>query len=322
MKEFAKPIVIVSKCLGFANCRYNGLTISDEFVDQLRSFVEFRPVCPELEIGLGVPRDPVRIVSVAGELKLMQPATNKDLTEPMLGFVHSFLTSLQEVDGFILKYRSPSCGLKDIKVYPGTGKVASRGKAKGFFGGAVAEKFPYLAVEDEGRLRNFRIREHFLTRLFTLANFRKVKVAHAMKELVRFHSENKLLLMAYNQTQLRILGRIVANPEKKPVGELVRDYEEQLSKALLRTPKYTSNINILLHALGYFSKSLSHSEKAFFLETIEKYRTGTIPLSVNINLLKAWIIRFDKQYLRQQTFFEPYPEALMAITDSGKGRDL
>ncbi|MBC8235232.1 DUF1722 domain-containing protein [bacterium] len=322
MREFAKPIVIVSKCLGFAHCRYNGLIISDEFVEKLKLMVDFHPVCPEVEIGLGIPRDPVRVVAANSEFRLIQPATDKDVTEQMNSFVNSFLNSHTDVDGFILKSRSPSCGIKDVKIYPGTGKVMSTGKCNGFFGGAVTEKSPYLALEDEGRLTNFRIREHFLTKLFTLASFREVKAANAMKELVRFHSENKYLLMAYNQVQLRLLGKIVANQEKKPVSDVMNNYEEHLWQALARMPRYTSNINVLMHTMGYFSNELSTSEKAFFLDTIEKYRTGTIPLSVNINLLKSWIIRFEEQYLMPQTFFEPYPEALMEITDSGKGRKL
>jgi uncharacterized protein YbbK (DUF523 family) len=167
--EFVKPQVFISKCLGFAKCRYNGLTIPDEFVTNLKPHVDFHPVCPEVEIGLGIPRDPIRIVSIKKKLHLVQPATGKDLTEEMTDFSTSFLNSLKTVDGFLLKNRSPSCGIKDVKVYPGTGKVASIARDSGFFGAAVLEKFPFSAIEDEGRLKNYRIREHFLTKLFTLA---------------------------------------------------------------------------------------------------------------------------------------------------------
>jgi len=317
-----RPIVVVSKCLGFAHCRYNGLVISDDFVDTLQDHVEFHPICPEVEIGLGVPRDPIRIVSVDDERKLQQPATGEDLTDRMTRFVDGFLTALPEVDGFILKGRSPSCGLKDVKVYPGIEKTNVIAKGSGFFGSSVMERFPHLAVEDEGRLRNFRIREHFLTRLFTMARFRVVKASNAMKELVRFQSENKLLPMAYNQQEMRSLGRIVANREQKPFREVVVDYGEHLSQAFSRAPRYTSNINVLMHAMGYFSESLTADEKAFFLDSLERYRSGQIPLSVNISLVKSWAVRFQEEYLLQQTFLEPYPEDLMEITDSGKGRDL
>ena len=322
MREFVKPILIVSKCLGFAHCRYNGLIISDEFVEKLKNYVEFNPVCPELEIGLGVPRDPVRVVKVNGDIRLIQPSTGRDLTDTMLNLTESFLDSVSAVDGFILKSRSPSCGTKDTKIYPSAESHAMIDKGSGFFGRAILNKFPYLAVEDEGRLTNFRIREHFLTRIFTFAGFRKVKALNSMKDLVKFHSENKLLLMSYNQKEMRELGRITANNGGKTTEEVIKDYEQHLYRAFYQAPRYVSNINVLMHGLGYFSDSLTHEEKAFFLDSLEKYRLRKVPLSVPLNILRSLIVRFKEDYLIRQTFFDPYPEGLMEITDSGKGRDV
>ena len=331
MRNLVKPVVVVSKCLGFAHCRFNGLTISSHTVEKFKPHVEFRPVCPEVEIGLGIPRNPVRIVKEADKLRLMQPATGNDVTDKMTEFAESFLGSVENTDGFILKSRSPSCGIKDVKIYPSMEKVGSGLRGIGLFGRAVIEKFSNLPVEDEGRLTNFRIREHFLTKLFTMARFRAVKSSlgspsarnseNSMKELVRFHTESKLLLMAYNQEKMRILGRIVANPDKKPFGELIGSYEEQLVGAFSKAARYTSNINVLMHGLGYFSKELSSNEKAFFLDSLERYRAESVPLSVPLNIIRSFIVRFQEDYLVQQTFFEPYPEELMEITDSGKGRD-
>jgi len=313
MTQFTKPKVIVSKCLGFAQCRYNALMISDEFVDTLRSYVEFHPVCPEVEIGLGVPRSPVRIVSVKKELRLVQPATNLDITEKMHDFAKSFLNSAKEADGFILKNRSPSCGIKDVKVYPSTSRVPPVSRSSGFFGGAVLESYPNLAVEDEGRLRNTRIREHFLTKLYTTSAFGEVRNSGSMKDLIRFHTENKLLLMAYNQKELANLGRIVANHEKADLNTVITQYELHLSRALSQTARYTSVINVLMHSLGYFSEGLSKDEKKFFLNSIEEYREGIIPLSATLFILRSWVVRFNQKYLSNQTFFEPYPEGLSRI---------
>lgn len=321
MEEFAKPIVVVSKCLGFSHCRYNGLTISSHTIDKLKPYVEFKTVCPEVEIGLGIPRDPVRIVEEGDKLSLIQPSTGDNLTTKMTGFVGSFLNAVDEVDGFILKSRSPSCGIKDVRIYPGPGKVMASLKGSGFFGGAVLEKFPNLPVEDEGRLTNFKIREHFLTRLFTTAKFRLVKSSKSMKELAQFHTENKLLLMAYNQEKMRVLGKIVANADKRHLDELIKDYEENLIEVFSKVSRYTSNINVLMHGLGYFSKDISSNEKAFFLDSLERYRAEIIPLSVPLNIIRSLIVRFQEDYLMKQTFFKPYPEALTEITDSGKGRD-
>jgi uncharacterized protein YbgA (DUF1722 family) len=259
---------------------------------------------------------------VKGSLRLLQPATERDLTEKMVGFAAQFLRSIGNADGFILKSRSPSCGLKEVKVYPSIDPGPSVGKENGFFARAVLNAFPHVAVEDEGRLRNFRIREHFLTQLFTHARFRVTNQSPAMKELVRFHAEHKLLLMAYSQKELRVLGRVVANHERRPVPEVFQRYGEGLHRALSRTPRYTSNVNVLMHALGYFSTKLSHEEKAFLLDSLEQYRRGRVPLSVPINLVRSWIVRFEEDYLSNQVFFQPYPLELMEISDSGKGRDF
>lgn len=321
-ESLPKPLVVVSKCLEFAACRYNGAMIPSDVVRSLKPYVEFVPICAEVEIGLGIPRDPIRIVRSDAGLTLVQPATGRDVTSAMKAFVRSFLETMGDVDGFVLKFRSPSCGLKDVKVFPDPAAKTTVDKTAGFLGGAVLERFPLLAVEDEGRLTNFRIREHFLTRIFTLAAFRSVAGSGLMRDLVAFQARNKLLLMAYSQKELRHLGRLVANLEKRPAPEVFAEYREHLRAALAAQPRYTSCINVLMHALGYFSDRLSGREKAHFLDSLEDYREARVPLSVPVGIIKSLIVRFEQDYLAQQSFFEPYPAGLVAITDSGKGRDL
>jgi uncharacterized protein YbgA (DUF1722 family)/uncharacterized protein YbbK (DUF523 family) len=322
MNSAARPTIVVSTCLEFGSCRYNGLMISSEVVKALIPYVNFIPVCPEVEIGLGVPRDPIRVASGPGGLRLLQPSTGVDVTERMTHFADSFLDELHAVDGFLLKSRSPSCGMRDVKVYRGIEKEAAVGKGSGFFGAAVAAKFSGYPAEDEGRLMNFRIREHYLTSLYALTHFREAQGGLAMRDLVDYHARNKLLLMSYNQKEMRILGAIVANRERKSPPAVFGEYEAHLRAALARPPKYTSNINVLMHALGYFKDGLTPPEKAHFLASLEKYRAGKIPLSATVAVVNSWLARFGGDYLKQQTFFEPYPEALVEITDSGKGRDL
>jgi uncharacterized protein YbgA (DUF1722 family)/uncharacterized protein YbbK (DUF523 family) len=321
MRTFPKPRVVVSKCLEFAPCRYNGVMISDEWVRRLKGHVDFLPVCPEMEIGLGCPREVIRIVSAARQRRLVQPATGRDLTEAMQRFADTFPAGVGEVDGFILKSRSPSCGIKDVKVFAAPEHKTPRERGRGFFGGAVLDRFPDLPVEDEGRLSNFRLREHFFARLFTLAAFRRVRDAGRMKGLVAFQAANKWLLMACHQSELRIMGRIVANPADRPPAEVLAEYEPHLARALARLPRASGVVNVLMHALGYVSDNLSAEEKAFFLDVLEKYRGGTAPLSAATTLLNAWGIRFHATYLLEQTFLEPYPEPLVSISDSGKGRE-
>jgi uncharacterized protein YbgA (DUF1722 family)/uncharacterized protein YbbK (DUF523 family) len=321
---FSTPRVVVSRCLEFDAVRYDGSRISSPFVAQLREHAMCIPVCPEVEIGLGIPRESVRIVRTGGEDRLIQPATGRDVTEEMRRFIAVFLDGLPAVDGFVLKHRSPTSGLGGVNVYPSAGKSAPLGRTAGFFGREVIRRYTSFPKEDEGRLRNHRIRDHFLTRIYALADFRQVKDRGTMDALVRFHRQQKLLLMSHSPGGLRDLGRIVANPEKRPSTTVIREYGAALLPALSRAPRIGTNVNMLQHALGYVSEGLSGGEKAFFLETLEAYRAGQVSLAVPKNLLKAWILRFDTGYLKDQAYFAPYPDALMeaAPYETDAGRDL
>ena len=165
MAKSRKPVVVVSKCLGFAACRYDGAMIRDEFVEKLRPRVRFVPVCPEMEIGLGVPREKIRIVVSEGKRRLVQPATGRDLTRRMARFAERRLKSLRRVDGFILKARSPSCGIRDAKIFAGPEEERPIRKGAGFFAEAVMKTFPDLPVEDEKRLASAGVQRRFLARV-------------------------------------------------------------------------------------------------------------------------------------------------------------
>jgi len=321
VRKITKPRVVVSKCIEFEPVRYNAQMMTSDLVSSLKPFVQFIPVCPEVGVGLGVPRETLRIVKTGGVLKLIQPATGLDLTERMNRFSRRFLDALPEVDGFILKSKSPSSAMKDAKIYPSTEKAAPMGKGPGFFGGVVVKRFGHLAVEDERRLLNSRIKVHFLTKLYTLADFRSVKNSGLINSLIDFQARNKLLVTAYSQKELHAMGRIVAQPKGKPFQETIEEYQRHLWKALRQPPRRGANENVLTKAAGYFSSKLSKSEKAFFLDAVAKYRAGKFPLSTPLNVLKAWVIRFNEEYLTQQSFFEPYPVALMETDATVKDRE-
>jgi uncharacterized protein YbgA (DUF1722 family) len=170
-----------------------------------------------------------------------------------------------------------------------------------------------LAIEDELRLINLRIREHFLTKLFVLASFRGVRKSGKIRELVKFHSKNKYLLTAYSQKELRTLGKITANTEKKPFQELLKDYEAHLYLAFARTPSTGAYVNVLSKIMGYFSRQLSKDEKLFFIDSVEKYKAGSLPLSAVLSILGAWIVRFNQEYLSIQSILAPYPEQLTEL---------
>jgi uncharacterized protein YbgA (DUF1722 family)/uncharacterized protein YbbK (DUF523 family) len=321
MNRFPRPRVVASRCLEFDACRHDGQRIPNEMVRGLEKFVEFLPVCPEVEIGLGTPRNSIRIVTGARGLRLLQPEGNRDLTDRMEKFSRRHLDGLEEIDGFILKNRSPSCAPFDARYYPTVARQPAQEKGPGLFAGVVRDRFPSLAIEDEGRLRNPRIREHFLSKIFTLARFRAVRKSNAIRTLVRFQAEHKLLLMGYHQTKMRQLGALVAGYKRVNLQEIFSAYEEGLQQALKRPPRRPAMINVLQHAFGYFSRDLGSAEKRNFLLLLDRFRAGKAPLSAPVALLRSWIARFDQDYLASQIFFEPFPEELTEVEDSSRRKD-
>lgn len=314
-----RPRLVVSRCLELEACRYNGVSIRAPWVRRLEPFVDLVPVCPEVEIGLGVPRDPVRLVVLGDETRMVQPSTDRDLTEAMTTFSRDFLDRVEPVDGFLLKSRSPSCGIKDTKLHTAAEPSMPAGKGAGLFAGAVLERFGDRAVEDEGRLTNFRLRHHFLIQLFTLARVRRLADGGRIRDLVSFHARHKLLLMAYRETALRRMGRLVADGAVRPFADVLADYRELLARALARPARASAHVNVLMHAMGYFKDGLSPREKSHFLAVLDEYRARRLPLLAPLTTLTSWIERFDEAYLAGQVYFEPYPPALLDLSDSGDG---
>ncbi|MFC7371658.1 YbgA family protein [Fictibacillus iocasae] len=322
MREYARPRLVVSQCLEFDACRYNGDMIHNAVVKRLMDFVDFVPVCPEVEIGLGTPRETIRIVGRDGVHKLLQPATGNDVTEAMSQFSDRYLNGVSATDGFILKSRSPSCGLKEVRVYAGVEKGPAIGHASGLFGGKVMERFGVYAVEEEGRLNNFTIRDRFYTKIFTLASFRALKEGGGgIDELHEFHERNLYLFMAYSNPTLKVLDRILKSSGEREEVEVMALYEKALLKLFNRAARYDSNLNVAQAIATQFDGKVSDGEMAFFHELADKYSDKKEPFSSIVTLLKSWAVRFEDDRMLRQTFFAPYPEKLLEITDSGKGRD-
>lgn len=318
-----RPRVLFSRCLGFEACRYNGGIVAAPIVEALRPFVSAVAVCPEVSIGLGVPRAPIRLLGTNEATRLVQPETGLDVTASMRSFADVFLADAEVLyDGAVLKSGSPSCGVRDVKAYTSAERGSTSRRTSGLFGGAVAGRLSGGAVEDEGRLRHLDIRQHFLTRLFARSRLRAVAGSGEMRALVEFHAGHKLLLMAYSQVGMRELGRLVANPERRAPSEVFVEYAARFAIAMARAPRRGSAVNVLMHALGYVSERLAPREKAFFLATLGEYSAGRVPLSIPSRLMQSWIVRFEVSYLAEQAFFEPYPRELLDELDSGKGREV
>ncbi|MBT8507438.1 cytoplasmic protein [Methanomicrobiaceae archaeon CYW5] len=324
-RRFTQPRVVISRCIEFEPVRYDGGIIPSREVARLKPYIEFLPVCPEVEIGLGIPRETIRIVRTDGDDHLIQPSTGRDVTREMQTFCTRFLDGIPPVDGFILKNRSPTSGINGVRIYPSAQPSAPVAYGPGFFGGEVLRRYPGYPIEDEGRLRNHRILDHFLTRIYTLADYRLVEEAGTIDALVGFHSHNKLLLMAHNQTGYQELGRLVGSHTKQEEStDLIARYRLLLVPTIARAPTYAENINVMLHSVGRFKHQLKSEEKAVFLDALESYRAGTGTLAGPKNILKSWIARFGDEYLNEQTFFAPYPDALMEYPaeETERGRDL
>ncbi len=311
--KFIKPKIIISKCLEFEACRYDGQIINNKYINKLKKFIDFKPVCPEVAIGMGTPRKPIRIVHNNSKVELPQSDTGIDFSTKMNTFSDNYIKKINQVDGFILKSASPSCGINSTKIFS-KDNPAPTGKGSGLFASKIIEKFPKHPKEEEKRLNHPILREHFFTSIFTLADFKKVSNFNTLYE---YHSKHKYLFMAYNQTLMRKMGTIAANKEKTNLKSVLDKYFDLLLLLLSKKSSYSSNINTQMHVMGYFKKSLSANEKKHFLESLELYKNRKIPISGVNSILSSWIIRFENEYLMKQSFFNPFP---FELTDLEKTR--
>jgi len=303
-----RPVVVCSRCLGFAHCRYNGEMLFDPVVDALKPFVDFITPCPEVDIGMGVPRQPIKIVSLGNRKRLVQHGSGSDYTDLMQENTREFLSSVENADGFILKSRSPSCGLIDVKHYSDSGdRTVILGKGSGFFGAQVLSKYQGCAIEDEARLGNPENLENFLGKLFTLAAFRKLDKTGGKNDLAEFHCRNKLLLMSRRGKEVRELDRIAAGQSETGFRESLVLYRTNLQKALQRSATVQSNTSVLEYAFGLLSERLTAGEKECFLNRVDLYSDGRAGLAALLELINSWAIKFDIDYLKNQTIYEPYP---------------
>jgi len=300
-----KPKILFSRCF-FEPVRYNGGVVIDEFIEKLKKYVEHFYLCPENEIGLGVPRFPIIIIQDNKEKRLIQKETGLDLTDKMINYIENITKQIDKIDGAVLKAKSPSCGVSSAKLYR-DGVVI--GKTDGFFAESLTKAFPLLPLEDEGRLRDESIRNHFLTRVFALCEFRLLSKNPKEAELVKFHTRYKYILMTYSQKHLKILGRIVADG-KIPLKEKMSKYGEVFAEALTKKTTKGTHVNTIIHIFGHISKYLNQKERAHFLELVEKYRKNMIKRRVLVELLRSFACRLEEDYILIQKYLEPFPEDL------------
>ena len=299
----------ISRCLLGDNVRWNGGHTIDHFlVETLGQFVEYVPVCPEVEIGLSVPREPLRLVGSPESPRLMTQKTGIDMTGRMLTWARKRLKELEKENlcGYIFKTKSPSSGMQRIKVYNEKGGAVRSGV--GIFARAFMDHFPHLPVEDEGRLHDVGLRENFIVRVFTYYRWRSaIEAAPAAATVVAFHTRNKLLFMAHHPEIARQLGKLTANTRALPLEKFLSTYQTLMMNCLEYKSTTRKNANVLYHMLGFFKKQLEAEEKQELVEIIEHYRLEFVPLVVPLTLFTHYVRKYQQPYLKDQYYLNPHP---------------
>jgi len=309
-----EPIRIgISACLLGRKVRYDGGHKHDRYLTGvLGEWVEWVPVCPEVEIGLGIPRPTIRLEGAAEDVRLVEPVAGADLTGRMERYSKKRVRELQrdDLDGYVLKRASPSCGTERVRVYGKRGTPMKNGV--GIFASVLMERWPHLPVEEEGRLKDPMLRENFAERIFCRHRWRAlVRKGFSRCRLVDFHAAHRMLLRSHNEAGCRRCGRIVAGAVKATDRELFRAYEGEFHKTLRGRTTTRRHAKVLHHALGYLTRAIGPDEKQELVGIIEDYRNGLVPLIIPITLLRHHVKKHDVEFLQGQLYLEPHPKELM-----------
>ncbi len=302
----------ISACLVGEKVRFDGGHKLDRFlVETLGQYVEYVPVCPEVEMGLPTPREALRLVEQDGETHLVFARSGEEVTGQMLAWARRRVEELahENLCGFIFKSKSPSSGMERVKLYDRNGVPSPRGV--GLFARVFMERFPLLPVEEEGRLHDPGLRENFIETIFTLRRWRTVCGEQLTAgALVSFHSRHKYLLLAHSPEKYREMGKLVARSGQEDPVELVEIYQQLLTAALRTRTTPRKHVNVLMHMLGYFKQQLSSDEKQEMLDLIRQYRDGQVPLVVPMTLMGHYVRKYRQPYLQQQIYLQPHPVEL------------
>ena len=312
MSITAKPRIGISACLLGAEVRYNGGHKESRLcTHSLSEHFEFVPVCPEVAIGMGIPRQPIRLVGDASQpqaLGTVDPTLN--VTAPLAAYGQQMADELQDLSGYIFMHKSPSCGLERVKVYRDNGAPQHEG-GRGIYAQAFCAAHPDLPVEEDGRLCDAVLRENFMVRVYAYADWQAL-LAEGLSRggLMRFHSRYKYQLMANNPMQYKVIGHLLGTMGRGDATEIGPRYFSQLMAALKRCATRGTHSNVLQHLSGYLKQSLSSADKQEMQHLIEQYREGIVPLVVPLTLLKHHFRLHPDPYVSQQVYLQPHPENL------------
>ena len=307
------PIKVgISACLLGEPVRFNGGHKESRLCSEtLARHFEFVPVCPEVAIGLGTPRQPIRLVGDPDHPRAVGSVhAELDVTDALTAYGQQVATELHDICGFVLMQKSPSCGMERVKVYQANGHPIEGG-GSGLFAHALMQARPDLPIEEDGRLNDPVLRENFLTRIFAYAEWQRLVASGVTrKALVEFHSRYKYQLMATDPVQYKALGRLVATVGKQPLEAFAPSYFSQLMAALKKTASRGTHTNVLQHLSGYLKRDLGTQDKQELQRLIDQYREGVVPLVVPMTLLKHHFRRHPDRYVATQVYLQPHPEDL------------
>jgi uncharacterized protein YbgA (DUF1722 family)/uncharacterized protein YbbK (DUF523 family) len=309
----ARPRLGISACLLGREVRWDGGHRRDPFLTEtLGRFVEWVAVCPEVEAGLGTPREPIRLEGTASAPRLMGPRSRSDFTARMARFARRRADELAALDlsGYVLKKDSPSCGMERVRLHGEKGPPSRRGI--GVFARALMDSLPLLPLEEEGRLHDPGLRENFIERVFAYDRWKRFVAKRPTRGgLVAFHTAHKLLLLAHDPAAYRRLGRLVADAKARPLRALLDEYGEAFMAALRRPATPARHANVLEHMLGYVSDALTAGERQEIVARVDDYRRALVPLVVPLTLLRHHVRRLAVAYLADQVYLDPHPKELM-----------
>ena len=301
----------ISSCLMGNEVRHDGGHKRSRYcTDVLSEYFAFRPLCPEMGAGLGVPRPTIHLEQNDGGLRLVQVRGEADFTDAMQDWIQRTLPSLQGLRGFVLMAKSPSCGMERIRVYREDGEVLHR-EGQGLFAAALTEHYPLLPVEEEGRLNDAGLRENFIERVFFYDDWcRLTESGLTARGLIEFHTRHKFQILAHCQATYRRVGPLLADLKRPALEDVARQYIQEVMPAMARQVSRGAHMNSLQHLFGFYREQLSDVERASAHDTLQAYGRGEVPLIVPMTLLRHMQRRFPSDYVGQQHYLAPYPDAL------------
>lgn len=308
----AKIPLGISSCLLGEEVRFDGGHKRDSYIlGTLSDYFEFQPVCPEVAIGLPIPRPPIRLVQHDDGVHVVGVKNpSVDVTARLHDYGKKMAREMRGISGFIFKRASPSCGMERVKVYAPDGRSIDKGS--GAFAAEMMRGQPLLPVEEEGRLGDPGLRENFIMRVFVYHRWQQLRAAGlSAQRLIDFHTDHKYLVMAHSQSAYKAMGKLLADAGKVDIETLADEYVQALMSALAKPAPRKQHVNVLQHLLGYLKNQLDAEDKAEMLEVIEHYREGIVPLIVPITLLKHHFRRHPHEYIERQVYLTPHPHELM-----------